>query len=342
MSFSVFVYLLTRYAPIRRGPATIAYPNADMSHIIVIVALSLLACLCDGTSHVSAAAISKPLSLSGQAVRWKENPTGPIYNPFPGGIDEDYFPNTHYDEDLFDHTTDAPYQMWHQSGTGLIGLSRSLDGISWTFVGQTSLTSAYHACVVFDAAKFGGSGFYYRILYWTGSAAVTPFSIRFAESNDGLTWSNDQAVTQNPSFPIVTGVVGTLLYHNYGPGAFYYNSDATSTPGRPWSFPYVMFYDIAKESGGTQGSSEEGIGFAYSSDAHNWTRYSTAPVIVPSGENEWNAWDGSHNFRPSVVIDDEGVYHLFCTGSNSNFADGLVYAHGIAHFASVDGTRVCP
>ena len=281
---------------------------------------------------------------------WIEDPSDPIYNPYPV-TDEDYFPFVIFDNNSFSGHGDAyKYKMWHQGPTGTIALSLSNDGINWILKGITDLPagSAYHACVVYDANAFGGT-YQYKIWYWLNSVPTTDMTaIHFAESNDGFTWVNLSATTQE-SPVLVDGVSpGSFFYHLYGPGFVIYNPTPTRTVGKPFSYDYTMFYDISSEGSGP-GSNVECIGVAYSTNGTDWIRYGIVPVLIPDGTGVGNppgppsntnllySWDGSHMFRPSLVVDDAGVYHLFYSGSNTNFTDGLPYAHGIGHAVSRDG-----
>jgi hypothetical protein len=281
---------------------------------------------------------------------WIEDPNDPIYNPFPV-TDEDYFPYVIFDISSFSGHGDAyQYKMWHQGPTGTIALSLSNDGILWTLKGLTNLPvgGSYHACVLYDTNSFGiVGGPFYKVWYWTGSPTTTIGAIQYAESNDGFNWINIQSVTQGIP-PLVDGVNPGFFYHLYGAGFVKYNPSATSTPGLPYSFPYTMLYDISSEGSGP-GTNDECIGVAYSTDGKNWLRYGQTPVLIPPGtgvgippgppsnQNLMYDWDGSHSFRPSIVIDDNRVYHMFYSGSNQNFTDGLAYAHGIGHAISRDG-----
>ena len=280
-------------------------------------------------------------------MQWVEDVNDPIYNPFPDiALQEDYFPWVVFDQNSFSgHGDSVQYKMWHQGDSGQLAISNSNDGINWTFVSQTNLpiNGSYHACVLYDAGAFGGGGFFYKIWFWSGTPTVTTASLQYAESNDGITWSNVQSVTQNLSAPLVDGVSPGFFYHLCGPGYVRYNPNATSIPGQPFTSLYVMFYDISTEGAGP-GSNIESIAVAFSNDGLFWSRYGIIPVLIPDGigapgpiTNEMFGWDYSHVFRASVVIDNFGVYHLFYSGSNTNINNGLSYAHGIGHAVSRDG-----
>lgn len=276
--------------------------------------------------------------LSSIWTAWTESPSDPIYNPIPVTDGEDYFPYVVFENNKFDGNGDAFfYKMWHQGSnpSGSIALSYSNDGVNWTLKGETNLSPAYHPVVLYDKNRFGGGIYPYKMWYWTGNVGITPDVIQYAFSMDGITWTAPQPITQDLTFPIVTGVSPGYFYHLYGPGFIIYNPSATSVPGQPYTFPYVMFFDTATEGFGP-GTSVEQIGLAYSSDGIAWTRYGTQPILIPSGNG--TDWDATHFYRPSI-IKSQGVYHMYFSGSNENIdpLTTVVYAHGIGHASSADG-----
>lgn len=287
-----------------------------------------------------------PIGASVWTDYWTEDPTDPIYNPIPTPIAEDYFVCVVYDADKFSGHGDAyTYKMWHQGnnlpdGNGALAYSYSNDGINWTLVGQMDFgapTISYHPSVVYDANAFGGSGYYYKIWFWTGSPTLDASSIHFSQSVDGIHWETPVAITQNPAAPIAVGVYGAWFYHLYGPGNVWYKADATCESVKPMSHPYVMFFDTATEGGGP-GTSVEQVGLAYSMDGLDWTRYGTEPVLIPSGNA--TDWDGSHIFNGTFLMAPDG-YHMFYTGSN-DLIDPITtvpYAHGLGVAHSSDGVN---
>lgn len=270
---------------------------------------------------------------------WTEEPSNPIFNPYPSAsLPEDSFPYIVYDKKQFQDDGDQfYYKMWHQgsNANGSIAISYSNDGISWTLQGETNLTPAYHPVVLYDKNGFGVSGKPYRIWYWTGNPSSTYVGvIQFSQSSDGITWDSPQSITQDSNFPLVTG--SDFFFQLYGPGFVIYNNAPTSISGQPYTFPYVMFYDIATS---TQTFQAESIGLAYSNDGLNWTRYGFQPILIPSGAVATD-WDATHLYRPSV-FKYKKTYHMFYSGSNQ-YVDPLttvVYAHGLGHASSKDGVN---
>jgi hypothetical protein len=287
-------------------------------------------------------------ALIADLLPWKESTLSPVYYPYNTSSDEDYYPSVLYDGNAFSGHGDAyAYKMWHQTETGSIALSLSTDGINWTLKGTTDLSvcAAYHARVLYDVNAFGNGTYYYKVYYWNGSPSTT-MNIFYAESNDGMAWVNSQLITQG-SAPLVDGVSPGWFYHLYGPAFVYYNANATSTPGVPLSYPYVMYYHISTEGGGP-GTSIEQTGLAISVDGLLWNRWSyangtasTEPVMIPYGigtiGDPYYTWNGGYAYIGSVVNDGSGVWRAFYTGANPNNAQGITYAQGIGSATSADG-----
>lgn len=263
---------------------------------------------------------------------WVEDPSDPIYNPGKA-----YYPTVSYDPNRFGDNS-AYYKMWYE-GNNQIGLAYSEDGINWVDH-SGSLTGlpavGAHPDVIYNAGGFGGGAFLYKMWYWDPSQPLTSISaIQFSQSTNGVNWTAPISVSQDPLSPLVTGVSPGYFYHLYGPGDVIYNPHATSIPGQPTTFPYVMFFDTSTEGAGP-GTSVEQTGLAYSSDGLFWTRYGTEPVIIPSGNI--NEWDGQYIYQGSVNIIN-GVFYYYYSGSNGQpiGSDGNTTAHGIGLATSTDG-----
>lgn len=298
-----------------------------------------------------------------------EYPSDPIYNPYGPGSGT-FYPFVIFDENKFDfHGASYYYKMWHQTTpSGSIAISYSNDGINWTYIGETNIiadswyplpiddkqgipysdyTNAYHQVVVYNENGMlnpdDGYIYYYRIWFWNGVVGTDATCIHYSFSNDGVNWITPLPCGQDAFSPIVTGISGTYLYHLYGPGYVIFNPSATSTPGQPYTYPYVMFYDIASESEYPMSgiNSVETIFLAYSEDGITWTRYgsATAPMILLDGAAS-GEWDGDYAYHPAV-FKLRGVYHMYYCGSNSTIdpATTRSTAHGIGHAYSTDGVN---
>lgn len=250
---------------------------------------------------------------------WTEDPGDPIYTPFPSPIHTDYFPYVIFYENNL-------YQMWHEgdAAAGNIATSLSTDGVNWTLLNATNIpTPAEGPVVLYDPNGFGVGGKPYRMWYWTGIASTTDTNnIKFSESNDGVTWDPPISITQDPTSPLVIGIFNNYFFSLFGPSFIIYNPSATSIPGEPYTFPYVMFFDTI--SGPANGQ----IGLAYSSDGLLWKRYGSTPILLPSNSP---AWDDTIVYHASV-FQTQGVYHMFYSAAISGDNNS-----GIGHASSTDG-----
>jgi hypothetical protein len=126
----------------------------------------------------------------------------------------------------------------------------------------------------------------------------------------------------------------------WGPASLVYNRGATSVPGQPFTFPYVMTYDITPNNG--NGGVDESTALAYSSDCRTWTRYGIVTILAPEGNPYSINWDNNYRWGGQIVMDDIGLYHMFYTGSAQYVVTDLYYAHGIGHAISRDGVTWSP
>lgn len=262
-----------------------------------------------------------------EAAVLREYSPNPIYDP---PAHRAYYPSVIYDPAAFSgHGASYYYKMWYggygsQPGaTHNEAVTYSNDGINWsTPVEMQGIQSGgYHAKVVYVPQGFGAGPYYYKIWYWTGVMDYKIDNIRTADSTDGVNWVNDQALTQNPSSPLVTGTWPDWNRGTYGPVSVLHNPGATNSGGNPFNYSFTMYYD------GTTGGVQV-IGLAYSADGNYWTRYGNAPVL---GLGAPGQWDSNYVTSGEVVRDGSGQWHLWYSG-------GVAAAHeGIGHAVSTDG-----
>jgi hypothetical protein len=172
----------------------------------------------------------------------------------------------------------------------------------------------------------------YPYKIWYGNSATWPEGsscLRTAESSDGLTWINDQAIgedlnagllkTDNVSDPAYAWRYGT-----YGPGAVLYNPSGYGSlnTSDPMGNKYVMYYDQYTRYWLT--GVQEAAGLAISVDGKTWSRYGNAPVLNASGGS--TIWDGQYVYVGSVIKDSSG-YHAWYSGGIGGSSDGIGYAH---------------
>jgi len=272
---------------------------------------------------------------------WVEYPTNPVFAPGKA-----YYPSVLYDANKFSgHGDSYYYKMWYYTGSPSIRLAYSNDGINWVNEGGDLgvLTNAAHPVVLYDAGGFGGSGYYYKIWYWDGTQEG-PGAIRYAESTDGIHWTNDQAIGQDSSAPLVTGLdsdYGTWFYHSYGPGAVLYNPSGYTSPNTadPMGNKYVMYYDAASESATTVDKETiENTALAISADGITWTRYGSEPVFEASGGSLTGSWDSRYAYVWTVLKID-GQYQMWYSGGQGGSNAGMGYAEstdGITWTKQVD------
>ncbi len=246
------------------------------------------------------------------------------------------------------YTTDPYYKMWFSTSGG-VGFAYSADGVNWNDAGlATGLTSPHHAQVVYDAGGFGGSANTYKIWYWntlflygdsTGpgdppgcdpSAVPHQCSIWYAESTDGITWTNDQPVFGGDG---ITTPATSWQRGSYGPMTILYSAGAgndAANPGcvtnnpatcNPMDYSFVLYYD------GTTGGIEE-VGLAFSTDGITWKRWTEVTginlaVLLNGGAG---TWDATHTAYGTIMPDPGGGYQMWYSGGDGSVDQGIGYA----------------
>lgn len=237
--------------------------------------------------------------------QWTEYGSNPVYAPGKA-----YYPTILEEGGV--------YTMWSDNATG-VQKATSTDGINWTTAGQASgLLNPRHTVV----EKIDGG---YRMWYNEGSDAhlYSVEAIRTATSSDGLTWSNDQSITQVGT-TVVSGTWPGWNTGSYGPADILYNPTGSATIVTPvdeasvWANKYVMYYD------GTTGG-DEFLGLAVSNDGLNWQGYNggLAPVLDSSP----TGWDSGYVGFGTVIKESDNAFHLWYSGgSDSSLNNGIGYA----------------
>lgn len=213
---------------------------------------------------------------------WFEASTNPIYDPIITA-EKAYYPSV-----LKIDSND--YRMWYQSNSTptntTVAHAVSSDGLSWTMltnaVSGLIPNNAGHPHVEFADGKF-------RIWYWN---AVTPYgntAMHYAESTDGITWTNDSAITGN-----LASTTPSSQWNNgiYGAADVIINETPTNTGTNPFDYKYAMYYDA------TSGGYEQ-IALGYSADGIAWTLYGSGPIL-PKGPS--GSWDSGYVAIGSTVI----------------------------------------
>jgi parallel beta-helix repeat protein len=263
---------------------------------------------------------------------WAEYSNNPVLGQWIGNPNRAYYPKIIYDPNQFSkHGESAYYKMWFNTYIGTaysIRYAYSNDGINWTAPNPVNglASSSGHPLVKYDADGFS-SGIYYKIWYWTGIMDYTIGNLRYAESSDGINWTNDQPLTQDVSYPLVTGNSGPdWNAGSYGPCDLIYNPSGSSSldDGNLWNNKYVMYYM------GTTGGNQF-IGLAYSNNGTHWKRYGCNPVLMPCtlANDPTVCWD-YYAVGYCTVLNISGTWHMwYCGGEGTN--------HGIGYATSPDG-----
>ncbi|MEE9285415.1 MAG: hypothetical protein V3V35_06790 [Dehalococcoidia bacterium] len=249
-----------------------------------------------------------------------------------------YYPSVIYDANGFG-TASPLYKMWYSDGSGGVFVVTSTDGELWSSPATASGLGgdAHHVQVVYDANCFAASCSTgdpkYKIWYWDNDTSIYSINaIAYAESSDGTSWTNDQAITQDSTMQLVTGAGSGWNRGSYGPVDVFYQPGASNTVlDDPWDYSYVMYY------GGTDGGREV-TGLAYSSDGKAWTAYSGNPVLDKGSGNAWDCDDAVYG----TVYQDANGYHFWYSGGGGDNGSGGCAAgdpahEGIGYASSSDG-----
>ena len=277
-------------------------------------------------------------TIDSEHIQFYEHPFNPIYGEYIGD-GEAYYPCVIYDENKFSgHGNSSYFKMWYDAGDGTPRLLLSDNGIDFgnfsDSIPMTNLSNAYHPTVIYDSNAFNGTGYYYRMYYWTGS--VSSLSTRVAESTDGIHWENDQPITQNSSYPLYDGICGNAWwYHHYGPANIYYNPSATNTGDNPWNYSFVMTFDTSSEGVCSSTGGVEYTGLAYSKDGFNWTRYGEEPILITYGDS--GKWDRHYSYHGDIVKISDNEWRMWYSGGDDDSDGGKYYAEGIGEAYSTDG-----
>ncbi len=254
----------------------------------------------------------------------------------PGGASA-YYPSVIYDANGFGGGSPL-YKMWYSDGAGSAFVVTSADGTTWS--APTTLTGlggdAHHVQVLYDSNCFGAipcdpPATKYKIWYWDIDADLYSISaIAYAGSSDGISWSNDQALTQDATLVLVTGAGSGWNRGSYGPEYLFYQPSAPNTGSEPWDYSYVMYYD------GTDGSGEV-TGLAYSSNGTHWTAHNANPVLNGSAAAAWDCSDDAYG----TVYKDANGYHFWYSGAGADNGSGgcldQPVHQGIGYASSPDG-----
>jgi hypothetical protein len=251
---------------------------------------------------------------------WIERAGNPVFT----GTERAYYPRV--------IKVGATYHMWYTDTAGGLYQVRhttSTDGLAWSApTVTTGLTGQPAHTVVVNVGTDASPS--YRM--WYGDGATWPAGsscLRTAESSDGLTWTNDQAIGEDPNAGLlktdnVSDPAYAWRYGTYGPGAVLYNplGSGSLNTSDPMGNKYVMYYDQYTRYWLT--GVQEAAGLAISVDGKTWSRYGNAPVLNASGGTM--TWDGQYVYAWSVVKD-ASDYHMWYSGGIAGGNEGIGYAY---------------
>jgi len=204
---------------------------------------------------------------------------------------------------------------------GCVGnYATSDDGVNWLLGGSISGVKnnnhSYHTVMLYESDGFGGGEYNYKIWYLDLNADVPhgSGSIRYAESNDGINWVNDQPVFGGNM--IVSGNDNVdAPARTWGPGTVIYNPDAINIGDDPLDYSYAMYYD--GYNGITDDPSwdnTEALFLAYSQDGINWDRYTRNPVLKGSITGSWDTGCAGY---PTIMKLEDGSYIMWYSGGDA-------------------------
>lgn len=260
---------------------------------------------------------------------WVEYSNNPIYEPITAA----YYQTVRYDPMGFaPYGPSAFYKMWYDyASAGGIAMATSSDGINWSFYAnmiglqeEGGEPRARHSRVLFNRDGFG-TNTPYRIWYWDSPdpyiIGPEPQMIRTARSVDGITWTDDTIITQDPLDPLLPF---SIYNGSYGPADILYfpENSPLIDKNNPFNNRYVMYYDV------TNGSIEE-IALAVSGDGIFWARIGNQPVLPKGGPGQW---DENYACEHAVVL------RLAPNNFKMWYSGGVNSSHeGIGCASSTDG-----
>lgn len=177
---------------------------------------------------------------------------------------------------------DGKLRLWFSSTTFPPGIVHSIhevtseDGITWSEPSGVQVEGAYAPTVLKDADRY---------LMWYTDVTVDPWIYRFAESEDGSTWTTHpgEIIVADQAWEADRLFYPTVLKLN---GVF------------------MMWYGSyqAKDRHTTA------IGFAVSEDGVNWTKHPDNPVFGPNPERDW---ESHYTTSESIHVQPDGSLRMY-------------------------------
>jgi uncharacterized repeat protein (TIGR01451 family) len=207
------------------------------------------------------------------------------------------------------------YKMWYSGINGAftsesIGYATSPDGTTWTkYAGNPVVTPGsgadWDAQVVRESTVVFNDGTYH--MWYAGTSSFPNFSIGYATSPDGLTWTK---YAGNPVLTPTPGGFDDVMV--YAPQVVHYGGT------------YHMWYS----GGDGPDNNQYVIGYASSCDTDgvNWTKDPNNPVLGLGAPGSWECGD---SVDYCTVIRDGGAWKMYYSGA-SGACGGTDYQIGLA------------
>ncbi len=258
-------------------------------------------------------------------------------------------PNVIWNPDL------GKYQVWYEQGSiDLVTYAESTDGITWT---NETLTDG----IKVDDLQVGRGFILYETewefpykAYFFGRGGDLGDHVRFAESKDGITWENNQALDMSDATEGGQGISSpdghSVLYNPNFPDAPYrmyvkaggQTSIMQSTDGIVWEwidfatldegFHITAVIQISEDdyrAWGFRVYNVAGIQYFRSTDGLEFELVQD-PVEGVGGAGPSGSWNSDRNYHPSVVYDGNGQFKMWRSGKHETSGDyRMGFATGI-------------
>ena len=257
---------------------------------------------------------------------------------------------------------DGTYTMWYSADSWQIACATSSDGINWRKlfpapILTTDGSSWWETTYVRASTVTKESDNLYRM--WYAGQNASNYRIGYATSTDGFNWTKyvsnpvlnfglswEATHVQMPS--VLKDDDGSYKMWYMGQGSNWqigyatspdeinwikYNSGAspvlTIGDSGDWDDYHVGAPFVMKESDGIYKMWYSGndnpnwrIGYAYSSNGIDWTKYGTTSVLNLGADT---TWDDYGHYKPYVIRED-GTYKMWFSGNDSSNWKGVGYA----------------
>ncbi len=261
------------------------------------------------------------------------SPPSPTYSDNPS-IGPKYHHVVVYDPARFGEPDGPYYKMWFWNlpniyGINAIGYAESIDGIHWENI--TTITQGSPKLVEGISSTRWNKGSYgpVEVIYNpAGSSTLdssNPLNNRYVMYYDGTNGAEER-------IGLAMSVDGIHWVAYDGDGDGY--ADPVLDCSQPWEYSgprcYVGYGSIVKDNDGLHlfysggDRVNQGIGYAFSTNGVDWSKYSGNPLLHVSDPTTPPGYRSKRTYTPSVIFD--GIFKMYYS-AKSNGGD---YAIGIA------------